>query len=238
MAEGTQLKPTKTTIGTEPDHLFDVLMKEWRFFIPKAPLVSRILELREELGDSYFEHEYKSFEAQASNFELHEELQEASALLEKNFPRKGLLQQLFDQVSTIFGFARDENSRNESVALYQSFISETIYDHLAMLGRSPGTMRGRAFSIRQELTEGIAEEIGLGLYLTPEITEDLHYQSETVLLKLAGDYQNWFLADERQGKFETTWGFIYSSERKLTEEERNAHPLILIPDVPAAAAAA
>lgn len=239
MANATRrkLQPTDTTPKTEPDHLVDTLIEEWKFFTPKEPVVIKILALREELGDSYLEHEYQSFEAQASDFESHADLQEASALLEQISPRKGLLQQLFDQVSSIFGFASDEDSRNESVALYQSFISETIYDHLAMLGRSPGTMNGHSFSIRQELTEGIAEEIGLGLYLTSEISDDLRNQSETVLLQLAGDYQKWLL-DEQQGMFETTWGYICSSDRELTKEMRNSHPLILVPDVASAVAAA
>lgn len=238
-ATGRQFEPTETSLETEtePDHLVDALIEEWKFFTPKEPVVRRILALREELGDSYLEQEYQSFEKQASDLESNADLQEASALLEKNSPRKGLFQQLFDQVSTIFGFAGEEDSRNESVALYQSFVSETIYDHLAMLGRSPGTMKGHNFSIRQELTEGIAEEIGLGLYLTPEISADLRNQSEIVLLQLAGDYQKW-LVEEQQGMFETTWGYICSSNRELTDEMRNSHPLILIPDVAMAAAAA
>jgi hypothetical protein len=183
------------------------------------------------LGDSYLEHEYDSFKTQASNIESHEDLKEASALLEKNPSEKGFLQHLFDQVSAIFGIASDESARNESVAVYQSFISETIYDHMAMLARSPQTMSGGTFSIRQELTEGIAEEIGVGLYLTPEINEELHNRSETVLLELARDYQNWLLDDERQGIFETTWGYICTSNREVPNEVRNSHPLILNPDV-------
>ena len=233
-----RLLPTRKTPEPEPDPLVDALIEEWKFFIPEAPLVSRILTLREELGDNYFEHEYKSFEAQASKLESHADLQEASAQLEKGSPRKGVLQHLFDQVAQVFGFANDESPGTESVALYQSFISETIYDHLAMLGRSPGTMRGHPFSIRRELTEGIAEEIGLGLYLTPEISEDLHDRSEKLLLELAGDYQSWLLDDERQGTFETTWGYICTSDRELPKKLRDSHPLILIPDVALATATA
>lgn len=232
-----RIQPPEIRPETEPYRVVDALLEEWKFFIPEPPLTRRILALREQLGDSYFEQEYESFKAKASDSESHDDLQDASSLPEQNSGRKGFLQNVFDQVSTIFGFARDEGSREESVALYQSFISETIYDHLAMLGRSPGTMKGHAFSIRKELTEGIAEEIGLGLYLTPEIGENLHHQSESALLELAGDYQKW-LVEERQGICETTWGYICSSQRELTEEMRNSQPLILIPDVTITAAVA
>ena len=220
-----------------PDPLIAALLKEWRFFVADEPLAFRMLRLRHELGDSYFDHEYASFKAQASSYESREDLAEASDLLEKNPEQKGLLQHLFDQLSAVLGFGSDdEKSDNESVTLYRSFMSETIYDHLAMLARSPHTMRGGAFSIRKELTVGIAEEIGLGLYLSPEINEELHHRTETALLQLASDYQKWLLY-EKQGMCETTWGNIYTSDRELTEDQRKSRPLILTPDVAMAATA-
>lgn len=223
----------------EDEDVIDALVDEWKFFRPTVNLVKQILQLREELGDSYLKKEYESLKAQTAGAESNEDVEITSVLVEQA-EKKSSLRLIFSQMSSILGLGGQRGSNHsdeESVALQQNLISEKIYNHLAMLARSPRTIRGEAFSIRKELTQGIAEKIGLGLYLSSETDDELRQETEKVLLRLADEYQKWFLDNRRRGAFEATWGNIYESHKEISKKERDSHPLILTADLANAAAA-
>ncbi len=234
-----QSRTALSSYSADEEEVIDALIREWTFFLPSERVVANILALREDLGDNYLDREYESISTNSVRSESDEKAVEVASQLLSEAPKKNGLVRLFSQLAEIIGLDPNDNraSQGDSVALYQSFISETIYDHLAMLARTPRTRRGEPFSIHKELTEGIAEKIGLGLYLADSTSDRLREETERVLLQLAGEYQNWLLDWERQGTFQPTWGNIYATAKEISEEERAARPLLLDADVESAAAA-
>jgi hypothetical protein len=84
-----------------------------------------------------------------------------------------------------------------------------MYDHLAMLCRSPHARKGGDFSLKQEFTRGIASKIGLGMYFEKE-TEPEHIEAvENALHRLAENFESWF-EKERGGFLEATFGEVCS----------------------------
>jgi hypothetical protein len=192
-------------------------------------VVTGILQFREKLGDSYLEDEYHRSRATESE----EHAEEVKALESEVAKKKNGFGLLLGQVAgLLLGRERSlADPPEESIAQQQSFISQRIYNHMAMLGSTPRTLRGEAFSIHKELTEGIAEKIGLGLYLSPRIDAVLRQETQTVLVQLAREYQEWLIQKTQEEPLQTTWGFICLVGQKLTEEQRATFPLILVADV-------
>lgn len=216
------------------ERYIDDLLESWKFFPPSKPLVRDMLQLQECLSDGYLDDEYRRTRESASE-NISAEHDEDVKVLESQIKKKYGFELLFSKAASVFGVAQREKQRESSaddqIRQHQSFVSERIYNHLAMLGRTPGTMAGEAFSIREELTMRLAEKVGLGLYLSPRIDNELRQEGEGVMLRLAGEYQDWLLDKTQDGPLPTTWGYICVFERPIPEEVRATHPLILIADV-------
>lgn len=207
----------------------DTLLSRWKFFLPPVSLVDRILEMNDRLGDDYFERLFETTSAR-----------EQTDLSSEEEPiQSGLWYRwLFRQLSEVLfhrGETKESNSslsQEESASLFQKFISERIYNHLAMLSRTDYAKRGNAFSIREELTEELAEKIGLGLYLHSDTNEERRGEIEKLLIELAYVFQQWLVVDQ-QGMYATTWGAICTPEKRdeFILEGSDSEPLMLLPDV-------
>lgn len=201
-------------------------LEEWKFFAPSTDLTRAILQLNDELGGEYFDREYEKLAAVEGDITAFEE-----PIKDGNWFRW-----LFQQVSEILFHRGEERaersvqSEEEAVSFFQAFISERVFNHLAMLSRSHHAKRGKPFSIREELTKGVAEKIGLGLYLHQKTPPDLRAKAEEVLLWLAREFQCWFI-EEYGGMFNATWGPIHDFSKDIISEGNDAHSLILITDM-------
>lgn len=205
------------------DDRINKIISHWTFFQPKIEIVERILVLNDKLGTEYFQKEYNNLLERENHLDDKE--------FEKNLHDFRWHRRLFAQISEVI-FHDDKKNRimsdKEFLSFSQKYISERIYNHLAMLARSPHAEKGGAFSLREELTEEFAENIGLGLYLTDKISGELRAEVESVLYALAENFEEWFI-DERQGHFPTLFGDVFSSEK--LEGNRRKPALILSPDV-------
>lgn len=217
------------------EQFIDDLLEKWKFFPPSTSLVQDILRLSESLSDGYLDDEYRGHReaASATGSDEHEEdIRTLEAEMAKN--KNGF--QLFKRVAAVLGVGQREktqvmvSSLDDFITYHQSFITERIYNHLAMLARTPGTLRGEPYSIQTELTERLARKIGLGLYKSPRIESELRNEAESVMLRLAVEYQNWLLEKTQKEPLQTTWGYICVFGRPVPEEVRATYPLILIVD--------
>lgn len=207
------------------DELLAPQLLKWRFFSPSVDLTKRIWQLNDALGTEYFEKEFERLTKHEPDVpELAEEVTE-----DPNWLRR-----ILTRVSEIV-FHEDEDSRNDSklsdaefTVLLQKIISERVYNHLAMLFRSPHAKKGGAFSLQKELTKGIVEELGLGLYLHPKTSGTLRTNCEVALNDLANEFQEWFVVKQK-GAYSTVWGEIYAYAGAVPP---NSEPvLILTPHV-------
>jgi hypothetical protein len=207
--------------------LVDEQLQEWQFFLPSPDLAKRILHLNEKLGGEYFEREYE---------QLHTSEEGVPLQLSEGAEKPGWLRDLFIRVSNIV-FQHNEDAEStdraglsdqEALSLFQKFISERIYNHLAMLARSPHAKQGGGFSIHEELTVQIAEKIGLGLYLDRNTAESLRMECEATLYNLAEQFQHWFI-EERKGVYKTVWAEVRAT--RPPQQSNETGTLILTPDV-------
>lgn len=220
--------------ATSKEQFIDDLLEKWKFFPPSKPLVLDIQRLSESLTDGYLDDEYRRNReaASAAGYDDHDE--DARTLEAKVAKKKNGFQLLFKQVAAALGVEgrQDvESSSDDDITRHQSFITERIYNHMAMLARTPGTLYGEPYSIREELTERLAGKIGLGLYKSLPIENDLRKEAESVMLRLAAEYQEWLIEKTQQEPLQTTWGYICVFGQPMREEVRATHPLILIADV-------
>ena len=208
------------------DAVISDLIARWKFFAPSPDLAREVLRLNDELGGAYFDGEYDKLAADAGTFPVPEE-----PIKDENF-----LRSLLRGVSDILlhgsedAGQRREQSEEEVTSFFQAFISEKVFNHLAMLSRSRRARKGQPFSIREELTKEIAEKIGLGLYLHQSTSAELHAEAEGVLFRLAGEFQRW-LVEEKRGVFTTMWGRIRVADTDALGEDEDSPLLILTPDV-------
>lgn len=228
------------------DAVVEGLLAGWTFFAPKHKLTRELLLLNDELGGAYFEEEYKNLAADDEPEPIWEDGGNIlSRVLEKLTGSRAEEQEpvqdrnwfrwLYLQASeTLFhgdaGAAhRRKQSEDEAVEFFRTYVSESVFNHLAMLSRSRHARRGGCFSIRNELTREVAEKVGLGLYLHEKTAPELRTRGDELLLKLAGDFQNW-LVDEQHGVFVTTWGGIHVPDKQIVDLHEG-HTLALTPDV-------
>ena len=223
--QGEEWEPVEKDIVEE-------VFTTWRFFIPSPGLTRDLLRLNDDLGEAYFEGEY-------------EKLVAGDARGSSEGPVKDInwFKGLYRRVSGIL-FHREgeaaesgEKSEEEETSFFQSFIAERVFNHLAMLSRSRHARNGGSFSIRDELTKEIAEKIGLGLYLHQKTSPELRSEAESVLLRLAGEFQHWFIK-KKSGEFTTSWGRMCAVGNYIALEGESRHPLLLRPDVEMAEVAA
>jgi hypothetical protein len=206
----------------------DTLLARWRFFLPSDELVGRILEMNDKLGSDYFEKLVETTSAR-ENTDLSSEEEPIQSVLWYRW--------LFYQLSEVLFHRSDTDKRTslsdeESGRLFQRFLSERIYNHLAMLSRTDYAKRGNAFSIKEELTEELAEKVGLGLYLSSDTNVELRDEIEKLLMEMAFAFQQWLVVDQ-QGTYTTTWGTICTPQKRdeFILEESESEPVVLTPDV-------
>lgn len=172
-----------------------------RFFPVPYEIASRILKLNHELGDCRFEAELNRL---SSNEVIVNE-----QMIEIN---ETWLDTVIDRVSSILfhGEKTPEQidlSSKELVSLFQKTVSEKIYDRLSFLSVSPHAEKGEPFSLKEELTDGIAEDIGLGHRIRAKSPDHLYRQAQDALMDLAWEFQCWLVL-ERDGVFVARWGEI------------------------------
>ena len=199
----------------EENDLVEQLISNWTFFSPSPELIRIILLQNDKLGSDYFHKHYQSgidsiFEDSENPLQA---LQKAADIL---FHRSGLREP-------------ESQSEGEIISGFQAFFAERIFNHLAMLSRTPYARSG-TYSIREELTIEIAGKIGLGLYLHEKTSNDLRDETEKILVQLAREFQYW-LVKEHQGIFHTVWGSIISVDKESLRGESCDNSIILVPDV-------
>jgi hypothetical protein len=202
-------------LSLEEDDLVKQLILDWIFFSPSPELVRLILAQNDKLGSEYFKNQ------------CHIGTEPVEGL------SKDLLQGPWKAFDILFHKSKQKESGSQSekeiISSFQAFFSERIFNHLAMLSRTPYARSG-TFSIREELTIELAEKIGLGLYLHEKTSPDLRDETENILLRLAGEFQYWFI-EEHKGVFHTVWGSMLSVAREELKEEISDNTIILVPDV-------
>jgi hypothetical protein len=172
-----------------------------RFFPVSSEIASRILRLNYELGDCRFEAELGRL---SSNDVIVNE-----QMIEIN---ETWLHTMIDRVSSILFHGENtptqiDLSTKELVSLFQKTVSEKIYDRLSFLSLSPHAKKGEPFSLKEELTEGIAEDIGLGHRIRAKSPDHLSRQAQDALMDLAWEFQCWLVL-EHNGVFLARWGEI------------------------------
>lgn len=199
----------------EEDELLEQLISNWIFFSPSPELTKLILVQNDKLGSQYFRQHYQTGAGPAAE-DSHNLLQGLQKAFDILF-HKSEQRRFKDQ------------SEGEIISGFQAFFSERIFNHLAMLSRTPYARSG-TFSIREELTIELAEKIGLGIYLHEKTSPDLRDETEEVLLRLAREFQHWFIEAHR-GVFRTVWGSLLSVDKEDLREQIPDNSIVLVPDV-------
>lgn len=219
-------KPTLLKPGPVPVQILEFLLKEWKFFLPAPEVTSNIVRLNQEFGDDFDKRrEQRVREREGIDWD-HFDLPDDD---DPNFQR------VVDRLSQVVLHRSDDYSipmsHQRVVEYYSKFLSERIYNHLAMLADTPHAQEGGTFSISEELSSGIADRIGLGLYLSSRTPEKLRLDTADCLNELAFDFQNW-LVQEKEGWYPTTWGAICVSElaQQFINKDGCGQPLILEAD--------
>lgn len=210
------------------DEAVEQFLTRIRFFPTPHEIAQKILLLNQELGDELIESQLAELTAREESSD--EKLIEVS----ENEVSDNWLHTIINRVSSIL-FNEEESSeqmnasQEEVVVLFQKTVSEKIYDRLSLLSLSPHAKKGGTFSLTEELTKGIAEDIGLGLYRRKETREELRNRAEATLLTLATEFQTWLL-EEWKGVYPAGWGEIRARFEDTTEESTG--PVVwLDPDV-------
>jgi len=213
-------------LSTSP--LANELLYRWKFFLPSRDLVRDVLRLNDKLGSAYFDAEFDALARAEGGGPSEEPVKDVNWF-------RWLFRQTSDAISHGEGDGeRRGKSEEDELSFFRASISERIFNHLAMLARSRYAAQGGEFSIREELTAELAEKIGLGLYLHHKTSPDLRAEAESVLLRLAGEFQHWLVV-VRGGVFGATWGLIHTSGRRVAGAGGDALTLILTPDADAKA---
>lgn len=198
-----------------------------RFFPPSTETAERILRLNQELGDDYIEKEFAALPESDRNPVQSDEFGADGSWVSGVVKRASAILFREDESSS----EQPRLSEEEVISLFRKTLSERIYNHLAMLSRSPHAKKGYLFSIKEELTEEIAEKIGLGLYLKPGTPAHLREDAGSALLNLACEFQVW-LVDVHKGRYAAPWGDIRAVEEEPAAAERGLHRMLLLtPDV-------
>jgi hypothetical protein len=195
-----------------------------RFFPTPPHVATRILRLNQELGDSFIDAEIADLsQVDSGEAEMFERTE-------------NWVNRIIKSVSSVLfheehGSIEHEDASSEELSLFQKTVSERIYDHLSFLSLSPHAKSGGVFSLREELTEGIAEDLGLGVYRhDSKISEDFGTQVHAALCDLACEFQRW-LVNERSGLYSAGWGEIRARGTQH-DEPANAGTIVwLDPDV-------
>lgn len=227
-----QIQETVKIQPKSQEDFINQLLLQWKFYLPKQALAERILLINDKIGDQYFKERYRNIcNKKEDTSDLRATESEINAQIRENLDNPSWHQRVLKQIKSIL-FHDDEVSSgagdNETIQFFRKYISERIYNHLAMLARSPHARKGGAFSLREDFALEIAGKIGLGLYFSDRISSELRAEIEDILFYLAEDFENWFIEDKR-GHFSATFGEVYSFERR--NENSSGKTLILHADI-------
>lgn len=186
-----------------------------QFFPTPREIAEKILFLNHQLGDELIESQLATLESEESDVKMIE--------VSENEIGENWLQTIIDHVSSILFHEEEPSdetnlSEDELVVLFQKTVSEKIYDRLSLLSLSPHAKKGGTFSLTEELTKGIAEEVGLGLYRREETREELRTEAAATLLNLAVTFQDWLLK-EWNGVYPVGWGEVRARVEATTEQD-------------------
>ena len=208
----------------------DNFLETLKFFSPPLEIVARIHRINQQIGDFLVDEELDRIHSP-----------ERTPRKEENIPQ-GLVRNIIRQLSSIlFSESADEVSgdregseseltKSEILSFFQKLISERIFDRLSLLVLSPHAKQGGVFSLGEELTGGIAEDIGLGFCMRREKDNYLCKEGWEALADLACAFQEWLLF-ERGGRFVAEWGVICLVKNKPHQEAINSQPIVwLEPD--------
>lgn len=210
------------------ESIVDDFISKFMFFPPRVETAARILRLNEALSDSHIENDLAALppaELDVPEGERQETIESGSWL---SAIRERVSAILFheDEPDT----EQDALTGEEVVSLFQKTLSERIYNRLSMLSRSPHAKKGRCFSLREELTVGIAVNIGLGLYRYPETPYHLREEAKAALLDLAWEFQQWLR--ELGGVYDAPWGRVRLEGVEVPATEGTpAVEVLMVPDM-------
>lgn len=217
--------------GIKEFFIEDVGVREFlnsvRFFTTPRPIAQKILLLNQELGDSIIDGEIAALSSGQTPPSEHQ-------VFERN---ETWVNSIIRKISSVL-FHEEEPSpeqadvAGEELSFFQKTVSERIYDHLSLLSLSPHAKSGRAFSIKEELTDGVAEDLGLGVYRQTQIPAELRKRTELALHDLAGEFQHW-LTEDRGGVYSAGWGEIRSTTLRNEACPPSGTVIWLEPDVQA-----
>lgn len=211
------------------DEAVERFLARIQFFHTPHKIAERILALNQELGEELIESQLAALASEESDAKMIE--------VSENEINENWLQTIINRVSSILFHEEEPSgemnlSQDELVVLFQKTVSEKIYDRLSLLSLSPHAKKGGTFSLTEELTKGIAEDVGLGLYRHEKTREELRTQAEATLLDLAGEFQGW-LTGEWNGVYPAGWGEIRARSEATSEQNSATGPIVwLDPDVP------
>jgi len=197
-----------------------------RFFPTPHRIAEKILSLNHQLGEELVESQLAALPGEESDLKIE---------VSENEINENWFEAIINRVSSILFHEEEPSeerklSQDELVILFQKTVSEKIYDNLSLLSLSPHAKKGGTFSLTEELTKGIAEDVGLGLYLHEETREELRAEAEATLLDLAVEFQNWLL-EEWGGVYPASWGEIRARRATTSEQDCATGPVVwLEPD--------
>lgn len=209
-----------------PDEAVENFLTRVQFFRTPYDIAQKILLLNQELGENLIESQLATLAKEEPDAKMIE--------VSENEISENWLQTIISRVSSIL-FQEDEASEQRSpsedelVFLFQKTVSEKIYDRLSLLSLSPHGKKGGTFSLTEELTKGIAEDVGLGLYRHEETRADLRARAEAALLNLAIEFEDW-LVGEWKGVYSAGWGEIRARIESTTDADPAGVVVWLNPD--------
>jgi hypothetical protein len=203
-----RLKERSLTVDVlHEEPIVEDFISKFMFFPPRIETAAKILRLNEALSDNRIEKQLDALPE--------DDLNPPPEGAEREVVVSGSwLSAIVERVSSILFHGDEPDSEQaalseaEMVSLFQKTLSERIYNRLSMISDSPHARKGRHFSIKEELTKGIAVNIGLGLYRYPETPDHLREEAAAALLELAGEFQGWLLHPERGGIYNAPWGQV------------------------------
>lgn len=201
------------------DDFFEAL----KFFSPPLEIAARLHRINQRIGNYLVDEELEEISAPE---ETVQEEQDIPPGLVGNI-RRQLLSVLFSESADEAPGERAESDlpENEILSFFQKVVAERIYDRLSLLALSPHAKQKGSFSLGEELTGGIAEDIGLGVCLEEENENHLCKEGWDALIDLACAFQEWLIKD-RYGCFAAEWGVVRVVGMDPIQPEIDSQPVV------------
>lgn len=204
------------------DSSVDDFFEALKFFSPPLDVAARLHRINQRIGDYLVDEELEGLSAPEETLQE----QDISPSVVGNI-RRQLASILFSEsADEVPGeTAESELSESEILSFFQKVIAERIYDRLSLLALSPHAKQKGSFSLGEELTGGIAEDIGLGFCLEGEKENHLCKEGWNALIDLACAFQEWLIKD-RYGCFVAEWGMVRVVGMDPIQEVIDSQPVV------------